>query len=503
MALMLGDLEQRLAPQIALQRSEAERALTLELARIDRYYKSLLEDSAGRGTDIPDAETRAVFESQHQRRRQEEISRHEVRATVHPVQLSEWCVAAQRADWTLSSSDGHTAAVTAQRTLVGSGTWSYHCPTCGESEPRTLVVCHEDHAGCIGCSTLCSVCSTGFCREHGLLACHVDGAPACSTHARSCSSCRRAHCAAHEGRCSDGDHAACTTCLAGCAHCGVVVCDSHASMSFIDAPRGSRRLCAECVRHCEGGTGEVVGPDEVARCSSCDRVVCEKHQTRCAVDGQVHCSTHMRRADRSRRLVCEGDRTVCAYEPNAIFAIDEVERCASCGALACTDHVGTCVEDAQRHCTVHLVPLRDRVGAMACSAHYTVCHVDGVTYSLAGTTACPVCALGACREHTRSCPNCGRSVCVRDLVSLNGGSGCRTCQQLLPVQDPDDLLVQAAGVIIRDGARPKLWRVGRDSTHRVVELDMGWTRKIVFFLRHGSERAEGVMRHSLLGSRRG
>ena len=62
---------------------------------------------------------------------------------------------------------------------------------------------------------------------------------------------------------------------------------------------------------------------------------------------------------------------------------------------------------------------------------------------------------------------------------------------------------QAAAATVVDGGRPKSWRVARDATHRVVELEMGWTRRIVFSVRHGSERPESVIRHSLLGSRRG
>jgi hypothetical protein len=70
------------------------------------------------------------------------------------------------------------------------------------------------------------------------------------------------------------------------------------------------------------------------------------------------------------------------------------------------------------------------------------------------------------------------------------------------MQDPDDLLLHAAEAVLGDGGRPKSWKAARDATHRIVELEMGWTRRIVFAVRHGSERAEGVMRHSLLGSRR-
>ncbi|HKG94302.1 MAG TPA: hypothetical protein VKA84_20485, partial [Gemmatimonadaceae bacterium] len=405
------------------------------------------------------------------------------------------------AEWTLATADGHAAVVVAQRALVGAGAWTLACPTCGAAPPEAFVVCREDHAGCSACATGCSVCATGFCRDHGLLACHVDGAPACAPHARTCASCRRRHCSAHEGACADGGHPACSACLAACAHCGRVVCEAHATSTHPESVRGRRRLCAECVRYCEGGTGEVVGPDEVARCASCDRVVCARHQTLCAVDGQPHCSRHVRRTDRSRRLVCEHDRASCAFEPNAVFARDEVGPCATCAAAACADHGGACVEDGRFHCAAHLVPLRDRAGERACAAHHSVCHVDGVAFSLAGTEDCPVCARRACARHRRDCVRCGRSVCAPDLDAAAGGL-CRTCRQLAPLEDPDDLVLQAANAVLGEGARPKEWRLARDATHRVVELDLGWTRRVVFALRHGSETPEVVMRHSLLGSRR-
>lgn len=498
--LMLQDLERRLAPEVERTRAEADRALSHELNRIDRYYTTLLSDTGGRGTEIPSADARRAVESEHQRRRQEEITRHAVRADVHPVQLAEWSVAMQQAEWELTSHEGRSATITAQRALIGDGVWTLACPTCG-SAPEALVVCLEAHASCSTCSATCSVCASGFCRDHGLLSCHVDGAPACAEHARTCSSCRKEHCTAHDGRCGEGDHPACTTCLAACAHCGKVVCDAHATATNPDSLLGPRRLCPDCVRCCEGGTGEIVGPDEVTRCASCDRVVCTRHQTTCAIDGHVHCSRHMRRTDRSRRLVCEHDRATCSHEPNAVLASDEVVSCASCGDVVCTIHSGECVEDGQRHCTTHLVTLRDR-GGFGCKRHYSTCHVDGVTFSLAGTVECPVCGKPACRQHTGSCPSCGRDVCTAD-INRAATQPCRTCQQFTDSESLDGLLIQAVSHALGDGVRPRSWRIARDATHRIIELDLGWTRRVVVSVRHGSERPEVVMRHSLLGSKRG
>jgi len=95
--------------------------------------------------------------------------------------------------------------------------------------------------------------------------------------------------------------------------------------------------------YCEGKTSEPVGRDEAVRCASCEESVCAKHQAACVVDQQVHCSKHLRRADRSRRLVCERHRGQCAHEPDVVFASDEVTPCPACGKSVCDAHGGMCV----------------------------------------------------------------------------------------------------------------------------------------------------------------
>ena len=101
-------------------------------------------------------------------------------------------------------------------------------------------------------------------------------------------------------------------------------------------------MCAACLRYCEGGTNEPVGVDEVAQCTSCGRSVCTAHQAVCAVDEQIQCSRHLRRADGSGRLVCEEHRATCVAEPEAVFAADEVSACPVCGKTACARHQGAC-----------------------------------------------------------------------------------------------------------------------------------------------------------------
>jgi len=82
--------------------------------------------------------------------------------------------------------------------------------------------------------------------------------------------------------------------------------------------------------------------DEVAQCASCGRSVCTAHQALCAVDEQIQCSRHLRRADGSGRLVCEQHRAACVAEPEAVFASDEVSACPVCGKTACAAHQGAC-----------------------------------------------------------------------------------------------------------------------------------------------------------------
>lgn len=494
--LMLGDLEQRLGGEITRRRDEAAQALAAELARIDRYYKNLLEEMAedhdGRlGRD----EARAV-EAEHQRRRAEEERRHALKASVHPLQLVEFRALVQTAEWELATPAGRCGKIAARRALSGAGKWTLACPTCGQS-PKELCVCRRDHVACAACANTCSVCGEQFCKQHGLSACHLDGDPACEEHARTCPACRRPHCTTHAGTCSEGGHAACTACLAPCGVCGRVVCATHAFQSGPDAPKGGRRLCRECVVYCEGGSNEPIGRDEAVRCASCDKYVCASHQATCAVDQQVHCSKHLRRADRSRRLACEKHRGQCEYEPHVILASDEVVACASCDTSTCEEHGRVCSGDGLRHCRKHLARLNDTQGDYGCEQHRSLCHVDKRAYTATGTSPCPVCGKATCAEHQQECTWCGRVVCVPDMAA---NRRCSTCSQLKAEPDPADSLIAAAiGAHGGEPPKAKTWKTGRDATHTVVELDLGWTRRLVFVVRHGDSVPQGALRHSLLG----
>ena len=505
--LMVADLRDRLAPRVDELRAEAERALAIELRRIDGYYAALAADAAARGGDASTGGSGAPastqwdpIEAEHARRRLEEERRHEVRAVVHPLQLVEMEMLVQRAVWTLTASSGRQATLSAQRFLSGPGAWSLSCPACTR-EPSALVICSDGQVACVSCAQDCSVCGEGFPWGGETAECHVDGEAACDDHARTCSSCRNRHCTAHEGTCAEGEHRACTSCIAPCELCRADVCASHAVTSADAAPRGSRRLCSRCVVHCEGRRSEPVGRDEVVRCESCERFACERHQAACAVDGKVHCSTHLVRADESRRLICEAHRAACDHEPDGVFAADEVRRCASCGKLACAAHGGACGGDGGWHCLVHLAPLQDRPDSLACEQHRTVCHVESAVFAPADTIECPVCARRACSAHARECRSCGRQVCVAEWEEAT--SRCGTCRRLSPYPTPSPAEL-AAGTDAGDGdaPRPRKWRAARDATHLVVEMSHGWRRRTVFAMRHGESRAETVMSHARGGATR-
>ncbi|OLB52176.1 MAG: hypothetical protein AUI13_14050 [Gemmatimonadetes bacterium 13_2_20CM_2_69_23] len=435
--LLLAHLRDKSAERVAARRALAEQELAAELGRLDRYFESILKEQT-------DPEAVGTVTALAERRRTEEIRRSQVKAVVHPLQLIEADVLIQRAEWRLESAPSrrHHATFSAQRPLgsAGAAPWSMACPQCGRP-PAVLVICRQDHCACEACSHRCSVCAEDFCADHGIAQCRVDAQAACDEHVRVCPSCRLEHCTAHEGLCTEGDgHPACSACLAPCGNCGRVVCNRHAEQSHAAAPKGSRRLCAACLKYCEGGTKEPVGVDEVAQCASCGKSVCTAHQAVCAVDGQAHCAPHLRRTDKSQRLVCARHRAGCAHEPGALFAVDEV---------------GTC----------------------------------------------PICARGACQSHRAACEHCGRRVCTADLSVES--RRCATCAQLAAVSDLPHAVVAAVLAATGSGPKPsRRWRMARDRSHLVVELDLGWRQTAVVTLRRGDNVPDGVVKHSPLRLKR-
>jgi hypothetical protein len=438
--LMVGDLQGRLAPRVDHLRADSVRALAAELERIDVYYHEMLESVGAKETDgVAMADAGRAIQAEHARRRLEEERRHQVHVVVHPLQMIDMEMVVQRAEWKLTTSKGRNVTLAARRSLSGPDGWSLSCPSCART-PSALLVCRDGAVACDSCAEDCSVCREGFRATDGTAVCHVDDAPACEQHARTCSSCERKHCTAHEAECADGAHRACTSCLAPCAQCGQEVCASHAATSTDESPKGSRRLCSQCVVYCEGRRSEPVGRDEAVDCATCERFVCEQHQATCAVDGKVHCSAHLVRTDQSRRLICEAHCFPCAHDADIAFAADEV-------------------------------------------------------------SACPVCARHACPSHVKECTSCGRKVCIGEWEQAS--SHCATCRRLEPYLNPSPTELEAA-TDAADGRapEPKKWRAARDATHLVVEMSHAWKRRVVFTARNGERRAESVMAHSRSGSKR-
>ena len=492
--LLLGNLREKSAERVRARHAAAEGELATELERLDRYFASMIADKS-------DEEEARTITALHERRRTEEVRRHQVKAVVHPLQLVEATVLMQRIEWEVQSARGRRARFVVQQPLAGAAAWTVACPRCGRP-PAALVVCRHEHCACDACSWRCSVCAEDFCADHGIAQCRVDEQPACQEHARVCQSCGLAHCTAHEGVCAEGSHPSCSACLASCGSCGRIVCNLHAQQSRPDAPKGSRRLCPACVRYCQGNTNEPVGLDEVTPCASCGKAVCATHQGTCVLDAQVHCAKHLRRTDRSRRLVCERHRAQCAYEPEAVYASDELALCATCGKYACSVHSAECLEDNRPHCFTHLQPLLDTNGAYACEAHRRICHLDRQAFSLAGAAQCPVCGRDACARHRTECGYCGRSVCIADLAQQP--RRCTTCRHLAATTEPPGEVVAAAPAATGHESRsPRAWRMARDRTHLVVELDLGSNGRTVFALRHGGTAPESVVNHSPQSKRRG
>ena len=438
-SLATSDLRSSLESKVQRLRDEARGKLREELERLDSYYASLIADAASRGEAETQAAAQRAIEAEHVRRRSEEERRHQVRAIVHPVQLTECELLVQRAHWELIGNQDARATLIAERWLNGAGNWSVACPSCGATTLASLSLCRSGHVACDNCASACGACGEEFCREHGIAACHVDGRPTCDADARTCITCNEPYCSAHEATCIEGDHVACTECIAPCAVCRRPVCNEHATLTDASAPLGERRLCKDCVRVCEGGASEVLGSDEVTSCPTCDKQVCEHHSVPCAEDGAEHCRDHM-------------------------------------------------------------LKLRREHGKLICPEHGATCHVDRGTYRARETQECPVCAKAACRLHLTTCGWCGRTVCLHDIT---GGAGrCRTCLQLRASAELPPNIADAVAAVLPARSSSKRWKMARDAGHTIVEVDLGWTRRVVLLVRHGETVATVGRTHSALNSKK-
>src|SRR5258705_10742341 len=124
--LLLGDLREQSAERVAARQAGAEQGVAVELERLDRYFASVLADK----TD-PD-EVRAI-NALHERRRAEEMRRHQVMAIGHPLQLSDAQVLMQRVEGEIRSKRGGRARFAAQRRNAGAAAWILACPPGGRT----------------------------------------------------------------------------------------------------------------------------------------------------------------------------------------------------------------------------------------------------------------------------------------------------------------------------------------------------------------------------------
>src|SRR5439155_4647134 len=122
--LLLGNLREKSAGRVAARHAAAERELAAELERLDRYFASIIAEKS-------DQEEVRTITALHERRRTEEVRRHQVKAIVHPLQLVEASVLMQRIEWELQSARGRRARFGAQRPLAGAAAWTVACPPCG------------------------------------------------------------------------------------------------------------------------------------------------------------------------------------------------------------------------------------------------------------------------------------------------------------------------------------------------------------------------------------
>ncbi|MEP6779871.1 MAG: hypothetical protein ABJC26_08285 [Gemmatimonadaceae bacterium] len=496
--LLIDDLEKSAASDVAAVRTDAQTALASELSRLTSYYDRMIAEAEESTSDEEIKDRKSAIRADRDRRRKEEEFRFIVRIAVYPIQLTQWKIPAEQATWKLRSIAGHSAGITSSRLLVGKGIWQLACPTCGAS-PKSIRICNHAHTSCNECSEICTICSEACCGEHGLRTCELGTHFVCDKHALDCRSCDRAYCEQHAARCDLNDHSVCKECLVKCARCSSAMCKSHGTVSAPTAPLGERWLCRACVVHCEGGQNEPVGLDEVVRCTTCERHICTTHQAHCAIDGEAHCSKHLRRSDHSGRLLCEAHRSTCADEPHSILGVDEVAACATCGRGICDQHGAVCGADGLRHCKSHLKTPRNNLNILLCEQHRAQCQIDAVVFGLEEVKACPICTKATCKDHMSACKHCGRSVCSRDLnVGL-----CKTCSKLVTTSDPTDALL-SAGLAANGGEPMKSgsWRTSQDAEHTVAEVNFGWSRKLVFTVKHGESVPFTVVRHSMLGSNR-
>lgn len=504
---MLSDIENGLSATVADAGQTASRALARELKRLETYYGQLVAEARRRPTNVSQDAVRA-YEGDLERRRVEEIARHQVKVDLRPAQLEVVNILAQEVAYSLRD-DGHTGRLFGHRRLLGEPAWLVICPNC-QATPDHWAVCTGGHVLCSSCSTDCSQCAASSCSAHGGGVCtDSDGRThvLCADHLLSCPSCQGGYCTDHAAECRVGQHTSCLACSRECEACGSTVCRAHsvqtttgAFLPSEDLPaERARTLCPACVRFCRGLRDEIRAVDEVDTCKVCGTSVCAEHAGVCTVTGDTQCLSHLTRTDRSRRLVGPHHQARCAAEPDLLFASDEIAPCSECGALFCSEHRVNCYYDGAEFCAEHAVGLRN--GEYSCAEHHGTCVVDKAPAKLSSLLTCPVCASPSCLTHSAECSSCGMPVCANDF--LVDSKTCRTCGGLRVVDQPDDRLLDAMAELVPDAGPVRRWEVGRDASRHVARATISrWGKTVTFVLNHGSNRATSALQHGVIFGRR-
>ncbi|MCC6317308.1 MAG: hypothetical protein IT361_06395 [Gemmatimonadaceae bacterium] len=78
---------------------------------------------------------------------------------------------------------------------------------------------------------------------------------------------------------------------------------------------------------------------------------------------------------------------------------------------------------------------------------------------------------------------------------------CATCNKLIEATDISNQVLAAVDEARGgDDGRVKGWRTSRDARHVIVQLDLGWTRRLVVAVPHGGGEPEAIVKHSIFGS---
>jgi hypothetical protein len=131
---------------------------------------------------------------------------------------------------------------------------------------------------------------------------------------------------------------------------------------------------------------------------------------------------------------------------------------------------------------------------LVCARHRAACAEEpAALFASDEVAACPICARGTCEVHRAACEYCGRSVCSAELDAES--HRCATCAQLAVADPPEAVVTAALAAVGGEAPATPRWRMARDKSHLVVEVELGRQRTAVVTLRHDDHVAEGVVHH--------